>query len=142
MRDAYWHYRTDVTFGTAAGQTLRWWVRPSTATGGRAYLGFASSSTGTRSFVLAFNTNDIRFQNNAGYSYTELTTSPQTFTAATWYLSEVTYDGAGSYTGRLYASDGTTLLNSVTHDYGTPQPGGVAMQTFSGIDTDTIILCP
>jgi hypothetical protein len=142
IEDVYWHYRTDVTFGSSTGQTLQWWVRPETATGGRAYLGFASSSSGTRSFVVAFNTNDIRFQNNVSYGYSELSTSSQTYTAGTWYLARVTYDGGGAYTGRLYASDGVTLLNTVTHDYGSPQPGGVAMQTFSGVDADTIILCP
>ena len=31
---------------------------------------------------------------------------------------EIEYNGGGSYTGRLYASDGTTLINSLTNDYG------------------------
>ena len=48
------------------------------------------------------------------------------------------YNGGGSYTGRLYASDGTTLINTLAVDYGSALPGGVAMRGFGATDIDTI----
>lgn len=136
-----WHYRTDVLFGTSPGQELSWWVRPDSAIGGRAYLGFASDASGTRSFVIAPNAGDIRFQDNPGYTYTELTTSPQAFTANAWYRAVVVYQGGGMYEGRLYDSDGVTLLNSVTHDYGSQLPGGVAIRLLGGFSADEVVMC-
>lgn len=139
LHDAYWHYRTDVA--TSVGMVLSTWVRANSL-GGRYYMGFDATSAGAKSFVVAFNTNDIRFQDNPGYSYTELTTSPQTFVAGRWYRAELEIGPGGVATGRLFDSDGTTLLNTVTHTFAAIGTGGIAMQSFSDMDSDTIRLCP
>jgi hypothetical protein len=131
-----WHYRTDVTFGSTIGQIWSWWVRFGAS--GRAYLGFASSSSGTRSFVIAPNTTTLIFQNNVSYGYSDVTSVAQTYTYGNWYRAEVEYNGGGSYTGRLYDSDGTTLLNTLAVDYGSAQPGGPAIRAFGTTDIDTI----
>jgi len=138
MRDAGWHYRTDISVGV--GSRLSSWVRGGT---GRLYLGFDASPAGTKSFVVAFNVGgDIRFQNNVGYSHTELTTVSQTFVAGRWYRMEVEIMAGGVAVGRLYDQDGTTLLNSVTHNYGSIGTGGIAIRSFGAVDSDTINHCP
>jgi hypothetical protein len=138
LRNPGWHYRTDVTFGSTIGQKWSWWVRFGGTTS-RAYLGFASSSSGTRSFVVAQNTSQLLFQNNTTYgTYTIVTSTPQTYTLSSWYRAEVEYNGGGSYTGRLYGSDGTTLINTLAVDYGTALPGGPALRGFGTTDIDTI----
>lgn len=43
--------------------------------------------------------------------------------------------------GRLYDEDGTTLLNTVRHDYGSERTGGMALQTFARVSADTIEVC-
>ena len=138
--DVGWHYRTDVSFGTTPGQILSVWVRQNSFLSGRAYLGFASDSTGTRSVVFGANTDEFQCQDNAGWAFTVLATVSQTYAVDTWYRIEAEYVGTGSYTARLFSSDGTTLLNSITCDYGTALPGGVAIRSISSVDMDTILL--
>src|SRR5437764_15185509 len=74
-------------------------------------------SSGTLSFVLAANTGDIRFQENPGYAFTELNSSPQAFLGDHWYFAEIDWGVGGGLTGKLFDSDGTTLLNTVTSSY-------------------------
>jgi len=141
IRDVGWHYRTDVTFGTTSGEILSVWVRQAgTMLTGRAYLGFASDATGTRSVVFGANTDEFQCQDNAGWTFTVLATVSQTYTVDTWYRIEVEYTGGGSYTARLFASDGTTLLNSLVCDYGAALPGGVAIRSIMTVDLDTVLL--
>jgi hypothetical protein len=136
IRDPDWHYRTDVTFGSTVGQKLSWWVMPNSS--GRAYLGFASSSSGTRSFVVATNYSTLICQNNSSYGYADINTVSQSYVYGTWYRAEVEYNGGGTYTGRLYAADGTTLLNSLVCNYGSALPGGVAIRSFGSFNLDTV----
>ena len=82
-----WPYRTDVSYGSA-GDTLSCWTKAGT---GRTYWGFGASAAGCYSFVAAPNTSDIRFQQNDGYGYTELSTTPFTFTTGNWYRMEVIF---------------------------------------------------
>ncbi len=138
IRDPDWSYNTGSTFTTGyAGEKLRAWVRGGS---GRIYLGFDASSSGAKSFVVAYNTADIRFQNNSGYGFTELSTRSMSHTAGRWYLMEVEFSST-SATGRLYDSDGTTLRGSVTHSYGESLVGGVALRAFSSGDIDTVQIC-
>ena len=46
--------------------------------------------------------------------------------------------GGGDFEGRLYSSDGTTLLNTVSYNFGSYCPGGVAIRSFGGFYIDTI----
>jgi len=124
-----------ISFGTTAGQILSTWVAP----GSRAYIGFNADSSGARSFVVAPNTTSLIFQLNSGYGYADQASVSQATTGSTWYYVEIEYNGGGSYTGRLYASDGTTLINSLTNDYGSTSTAyGIAIRTFGTGYIDTI----
>jgi hypothetical protein len=119
---------------------------------GRAYIGFAASASGCKSFVAAPNSTtdsgdpapDIRFQDNTGWSFTQLNTSAQTYTIGRWYKMEIEFIASDTVVGRLYDQDGTTLLNSVTQTYATSLVGGIALRSFgesTGFDIDTVSIC-
>lgn len=138
-----WIYRDDAGAQVAQGDVLSAWVQFENVADARAYFGFGASSAGTLSFVLAPNTGDIRFQENPSYGFTELGSSPQSFVADQWYRVEVDWDVGGMLTGSLYASDGTTLLNSVTSSSNLFTSGGIAFRGFGGVKFfDTIALVP
>ena len=133
---ASWTYNTSLSF--VPGESLSAWVMPTAGSAGRVYLGFAASSTGAESFVGATNTNDIRFQDNPGYGFTELNTSPQTWTDGQWHLMTVDWLASGTAVGKLYASDGTTLLDSVSQTGLTGTGTGIALRGFGGWYVDTV----
>jgi hypothetical protein len=114
-------------------------VRPGSS--GRTYIGFAASAVGAKSFVLAPNTGDIRFQDNPGFGYTELTVAPFSFVYGQWYYAEIEITGATTAVGRLYDSDGMTLLGTVSQDFGAPLVGGAAIRAFGTHDIDTFRYC-
>lgn len=132
-----WYYRTDNVATVDPGETLSAWVRGGT---GRFYLGFGATSAGASSFVAAFNTNQLLFQNNNSWtSFSQTDATSFAFTAGQWYKLTVSF--GPSIVGRLYGSDGSTLLASLigtnlTHTTG----GGVAVRGFSNIAVDTIAL--
>jgi hypothetical protein len=139
LSDPEWTYRTDFQIG-AAGDVLSWWIRPSTSTGGRAYLGFAASGGGCWSAVAAPNTSQFMIQQNSGYnSYTVMAAVSQTWVASKWYKIAVQFSGTSAITADLYDSDGVTLLNTITYSGVTGLPGGVAMRSWSGYSLDTIV---
>ena len=141
LTDPDWVYRTDVTFGNTAGKKLSVWARPSSNSSGRFYFGFSASASGTRKLVMAPNTTVFCFMDGGNYeNYTIVSTTSQSYTANKWYKLEVEYLGNGEYTGRLYDSDGTTVLKTLTYDFGDEQSGGVAMRSFSTWSIDTIEL--
>jgi hypothetical protein len=137
--DPGWYYQATPTFGDP-GDVLSAWIRPATSSSGRTYFGFGATSAGAHTFVLAPNTGDFRFQDNVGWSFMELTTMPFTYTAGKWYFVEVEFLTATSVEGRVYDSDGTTLLGSITQTYAS-LTGGVAIRSFSGNSIDTMMLC-
>ena len=139
LEDSGWCYRTDVS--TGSGARFTWWVHTDTSSSGRIYLGFDSSSSGCKSFVLAPNTTDLMFMTNSGWSFTNHAVVSQSYLADHWYLAEVTISGSVA-SGRLYDSDGSTLINTTTYDYGSIGTGGAAIRSFGGIGVDTITLCP
>ena len=90
---------------------------------------------------MAPNTTVFCFMDGGNYdNYTIVSTTSQSYTANKWYKLEVEYLGNGEYTGRLYDSDGTTVLKTLTYDFGDEQSGGVAMRSFSTWSIDTIEL--
>ena len=139
-----WYYRTDVTFGSTPGQRLSMWAQPHSSSEGIAILGFSADSTGTRMLSLQVFTSEFSFRNIIN-DYTGWQTPlevAQTYEADVWYRMEVEYNGDGEYTGRLYSSDGTTLLNEMTHDFGDEQSGGIAIRSYPSDGLDTIELSP
>jgi hypothetical protein len=137
-----WLYRNDVDARVSQGDIISVWVR-TTLTDGRAYFGFGASATGTYSLVLAPNTGEFIIQNNPNYTFTNLAAVPQTYQANRWYRLEVTWGVGGNITGRLYDSDGTTLLNTVSANNNTITSGGIAFRAiFSNKDWDTVTAVP
>jgi len=133
-----WAYRTDVVAGP--GITMTAWARPSSSTSGRFYFGFDATSSGCKSFVMAPNTTELLFQRNTSYGYSDVADVSQSFTSK-WYRVEVVVTGSIA-TGRLYDSDGVTLINELTHDFGSMGTGGMAMRGYSFGYIDTLVLCP
>ena len=134
-----WYYRDDVDAQIQAGDTLTAWFKTAEPRDGRFYLGFGADTTGARSFVPAPNTNQIIFQDNLGFGYSNTDTLSQTFESNHWYLVEVLFGFSGDITGNLFDSDGTTLINSLTTnvlDYS----GGIAVRSFGNVGFDSIEL--
>jgi hypothetical protein len=132
-----WYVRTDAEAAFVQGSLLSAWVKPGT---GRFYLGFGATSTGGWSFILAPNTGQLLFGYHRTWGSNATNGIPQAF-ATQWYRAEVEY--AGEYVfGRLYDSDGTTLLNEaaiIAEDWGYFGGGGVAVRGFN-IAYDTITM--
>ncbi len=134
LGDAGWIYRTDVTVG-AAGDKIAVWGKPGT---GRLYFGFGASATGAWSLVMAPNTNEFKFQQKGGDGDTERAALTFSYTAGKWYKMEVTFGSGGSVTGRLYDSDGTTVLATNTTTLTGLTTGGIALRSFGSFCIDTI----
>lgn len=131
-----WYYRTDAAAALAVGDTLSAWVN--VHSGGRFYLGFGADASGASSFDLAPNTSQLLFQNNDGYGFSTVTSTPYRFIPG-WYLATVTFGTSGSVVGSIYAADGITLLDSLTATglhHGVT--GGVAVRDFGGNYFDTV----
>jgi len=139
--EEFWSYRTDIQVGKP-GDLLSMWTRTSADGEGRMYLGFDADAAGARSFVIAPNTGDIRFQDNPAYDFVSLGSIPQTFSTSTWYRMEVEFLGEGVVEGRLFSEDGTTLLNSIAENFGDELGmGGIAIRSFFGVAGDTLSGC-
>lgn len=136
--DQVWTYRTDVPVGRA-GSSLSWWVRPASAAAGRAYLGFGASASGCWSVVAAPNSGEFLIQENPAYDYQDRIATNQTWEAGRWYQVVVDFGADSLVTGRLFDSDGTTLLNSLRYTNVTGLPGGVALRAFGDMAVDTIV---
>jgi len=144
---AEWYYRNDAGAHVLQGENISYWVNFLGAADGRAYLGFGASSQGTYCLTLAPNSNTLILESdfNYGSSFSDLATVSQTFQANHWYRAEVDWSVGGGMTGKLYDSDGTTLLNSVTASNNFWTSGGIALRGFStsggtrAIDTITAV---
>jgi hypothetical protein len=126
-----WFWRNDSAVATQQGDTISAWVQAAGAPGGgRAYVGFGASAAGTLSMVLGGNTGTLLLQRNAAFGFATLAEVPQTWVANKWYRFEVVWGVGGGITGRLFDSDGTTLLNTVTANDTTITSGGLAFRAF------------
>src|SRR5262249_9023600 len=108
------------------------WVQAAGApTLGRVYVGFGASAAGTLSMVLGGNTSQLLLQRNTPFtSFVTTGVVSQTWVANKWYRFEIAWDLGGGITGRLFDSDGTTLLNTVTANDNTITSGGLAFRGF------------
>jgi hypothetical protein len=123
-----WIFRTDAGAQVKAGEDISAWVQLANYADGRAYFGFGASDYGTLSLVLAPNTNQLILQNNSGWNFRNLSAVTQTYQANHWYRLEVDWSTTGAIVGKLYDSNGTTLLNSVTGKYSGITSGGIAFR--------------
>jgi hypothetical protein len=125
-----WMWRNDAAVAVQQGDTISAWVQAAGAPTGRSYLGFGASATGTLSMVLGGNTGTLNLQRNTGFGFLDIGVVPQTWVANKWYRFEVVWGVGGAITGRLFDSDGTTLLNTVTATDTTITSGGLAFRGF------------
>ncbi len=78
----------------------------------------APARGGTLSLVAAPNTNQLLFQDNTGYGFTDIAAVSQTWQANHWYRLEVDWGTSGTIVGKVFDSNGATLLkpSSATDD--------------------------
>ena len=138
-----WIYRNDSGTGVKAGDTISTWLRFSETADGRAYFGFGAGAYGTYSVVAAANTGEFQIQLNANYGNRVLATVPQDFQADHWYRLEVVWGTDGKIVGKLYDSDGVTLIQSVSAVNRWITAGGIAFRaTGSDKHWDTVTDLP
>ncbi len=125
-----WMWRDDSAVAVQQGDTISAWVQAAGAPTGRIYVGFGASAAGTLSMVLGGNTGTLILQRNDNFGFTDIGSVPQTWVANKWYRFEVVWGVGGSITGRLFDSDGETLLNTVTATDTTITSGGLAFRAF------------
>jgi hypothetical protein len=123
-----WFYRTDAGAQVNAGDTLSLWLKFAGTADGRAYFGFGASNAGTLSLVAAPNTNQLIIQSNLGFGFTNLAAVSQTYLANHWYRLEVDWGTSGKIVAKLFDSNGTTQLNTVTAATTAILSGGIAFR--------------
>jgi hypothetical protein len=139
-----WYVRNAGGPTLSQGDNFFLWERMSPPTG-REYFAFGSSATQPGySVVLAPNTHEFLIQRNAGFDkFGDLAAVPQTYLADTWYRVDVDWDVGGLITAKLFASDGVTLLNTVSATDNAVTSGGFGFRGFGGNgDFDTVTLVP
>lgn len=138
-----WIYRNDSAAQVKAGDTISVWLKFAGSADGRAYFGFGATSAGTLSLVAAPNTGQLIIQLNQGYNFTNLATVNQGYLANHWYRLEVNWSTSGKIVGKLYDSNGTTLLRQISASSTAITSGGIAFRA-TGSDKlwDTVTLTP
>jgi hypothetical protein len=138
--DGDWYLRLDSAAAVNPGDTVSVWTRFAGSADGRAYFGFGTTTSGTLSAVLAANTGQLLIQSNSGFtSYTNLASTSQSYQANHWYRVEVAWGTSGKVVVRLYDSDGTTLLNSVSATTSDTTAGYFAFRAIGSTkDWDTV----
>lgn len=138
-----WIYRNDAAAQVKQGDTISVWLKFSGSADGRAYFGFGASAVGTLSLVASPNTNQLLLQSNLGYGYTNLAAVSSTWAANHWYRLEVSWGTSGTIIGKVYDSNGTTLLATVTGSTTAITSGGIAFRAIgSNKYWDTVQVTP
>jgi hypothetical protein len=137
--ESEWMIDQFVSIG-APGERLTAWVRGNG--GGRAYLGFGSTPKGTKALTFAPNAQSLVLNEIPGfYNFEDLESTPIPVTFAAWQKLEVEFGPGGGVTGRLYESDGVTLVATVTHTFSDWVPSGIGIRAFNSTYIDTIEVC-
>jgi subtilisin family serine protease len=151
-----WIVRTDTQASVSRGQVISAWVCSESGTDwSRAYVGFGAvakgspTTQGAISLVMGVNTGQLLINRVSPWdTYTVLGAVPQSWLANHWYRMEVTWQTDGNIIGRLFDSDGTTLLNSVRGQDTKFTSGGIAFRAFGStkyfdtIQAASIVLDP
>ncbi len=134
-----WIYRDDAQVQVEQGDVISVWIKSEDTLTGRGYFGFGATPAGTLSVQMAPNTDELLLGFHRNYKYKTIGAVAQTWLADHWYRMEVTWDIGGDITGRLYDSDGTTLLNTVFGNNNVITSGGIAFRSFESTkDFDTV----
>src|SRR5207244_2405915 len=64
-----------------------------------------------------------------GYNFTDIGAVPQSYSLNHWYRLQVDWGTSGAISGKLFDSDGTTLLNTVTATDTAITSGGIAFRS-------------
>jgi hypothetical protein len=138
-----WIYRNDSAVQVKQGDTISVWLQMAGTADGRAYFGFGAGPTGTLSLVAAPNTGQLLIQNNAGYGFTTIGSASETWQPNHWYRLEVDWGTSGTIIGKVFDSNGTTLLQTVTASTTVITSGGIAFRAIgSNKYWDTVQLTP
>lgn len=131
----HWNYNTAIS--VSEGDVLSMWVRLHDE--GRVYFGFGSNATNSQSLVAAANTDELMFQDNANYDhYSVIGSNAFAWTLDKWYRLEIDWMAGGNAVGKVFDSDGTTLLDSLSQSGLALSSGGIALRAFFTVDIDTI----
>jgi outer membrane protein OmpA-like peptidoglycan-associated protein len=118
--------RTEPQIGLP-GQAISWWVRFQGKA--RAHCGFGINAS-EQGYYLCVDpsTNTFHFAKSPDYTYPLLKMVNQNYTLNVWYRVEVAFNTKTNITGKLYAANGTKLLNSITLEIPDLSPGGIAFK--------------
>ena len=138
--DGGWLYRTDSAAQVGPGNVISVWVNMEKNADGRAYFGFGAvtkgrpSGQGTLAMVMAPNSNSLLLQEVVGFNtYNVIASASQTWLPDKWYRMEVEWGQNGLIVGRLFDSDGVTLLNAVAATNTNFKGGGIAFRAFGAV---------
>jgi hypothetical protein len=139
-----WIYRNDSAVQVKQGDTISVWLRFASVADGRAYFAFGAGPGGTLSLVAAPNTGQLLLQDNTGYTYTNIASVNQSWLANHWYRLEVDWGTNGLIVGKLFDSNGATLLNSVAATDTAITSGGIGFRATGNYSKywDTVTLTP
>ncbi|MGB2820667.1 MAG: proprotein convertase P-domain-containing protein, partial [Phycisphaerae bacterium] len=130
-----WMYRDDPAALVERGDVISAWVRFANNATGSAALAFGMSANEWYSLQLQpeYNSLDLYQQHATGFY--RFGDSEQVYLPDKWYRVEVVWGASGAIEGRLYDSDGVTLLNTVTGYDTTIASGGIG---FRGSGTGSV----
>jgi hypothetical protein len=123
-----WIYRNDAGSQVAAGDTISVWLKFANTANGRAYFAFGATSSGALSLVAAPNTGQLILQQNLNYGFADLAAVRQAYVPNHWYRLEVNWGTSGKIIGKLFDSNGTTLLQQVTATTTAITAGGIGFR--------------
>jgi hypothetical protein len=123
-----WIYRNDAAAHVQAGDVISVWVKTTAKADGRAMFGFGATAGGTLSLAIAPGTKQFLLQKNINFGAHTIAAVTQTYQANHWYRMEVDWGTSGTIVGKLFDSDGTTLLNTVTGSTTVITSGGIAFK--------------
>ena len=138
-----WIYRNDSAVQVKQGDTISVWLQLAGSADGRAYFGFGAGPGGTLSLVAAPNTGQLLIQNNAGYGFTTIGSAALIWQPNHWYRLEVDWGTTGMIVGKVFDSNGATLLQTATASTTAITSGGIAFRAIgSNKYWDTVQLTP
>ena len=112
------------------------------AASARAYIGFTDDAAGTNAYtvVASANTSALIIQQNTGFGFSDLASTPVTWSATEFYRVAVTYSG-GIITAEAF-DEGGGSLGSTMADTGYAGGGTLLVRGFSGVHVDDITIIP